>query len=44
VKVKIYPAASWFREGRPVQDQTGQLQGGGFMGYAIGKICPIPAR
>lgn len=41
VKVKIYPGGIMGSEKDVLfKIKTGQLQGGGFMGYAIGKICP----
>lgn len=41
VKLKIYPGGIMGSEKDVLfKIKTGQLQGGGFMGYAIGKICP----
>ena len=41
IKVKIYPGGIMGSEKDVLfKIKTGQLQGGGFMGYAIGKICP----
>ena len=41
VKVKIYPGGIMGSEKDVLfKIKTGQLQGGGFMGYAIAKICP----
>ena len=41
VKIKIYPGGIMGSEKDVLfKIKTGQLQGGGFMGYAIGKICP----
>jgi len=41
VKVKIYPGGIMGAEKDVLfKIKTGQLQGGGFMGYAIGRICP----
>ena len=41
VKVKIYPGGIMGSEKDVLfKIKTGQLQGGGFMGYAIGKIAP----
>lgn len=41
VKFKIYPGGIMGSEKDVLfKIRTGQLQGGGFMGYAIGKICP----
>ena len=41
VKIKIYPGGIRGSEKDVLfKIKTGQLQGGGFMGYAIGKICP----
>ncbi|HQQ61425.1 MAG TPA: TRAP transporter substrate-binding protein DctP, partial [Kiritimatiellia bacterium] len=41
VKIKIYPGGIMGSEKDVLfKIRTGQLQGGGFMGYAIGKICP----
>lgn len=41
VKVKIYPGGIMGSEKDVLfKIKTGQLQGGGFMGYAIGRICP----
>ena len=41
VKVKIYPGGIMGAEKDVLfKIKTGQLQGGGFMGYAIAKICP----
>lgn len=41
VKIKIYPGGIMGSEKDDLfKIRTGQLQGGGFMGYAIGKICP----
>jgi len=41
VKVKIYPGGIMGAEKDVLfKIKTGQLQGGGFMGYAIGQICP----
>ncbi len=44
VKLKIYPGGIMGSEKDVLfKIKTGQLQGGGFMGYAIGKICPDAA-
>ena len=41
VKLKIYPGGIMGSEKDVLfKIKTGQLQGGGLMGYAIGKICP----
>jgi len=41
VKIKIYPGGIMGAEKDVLfKIKTGQLQGGGFMGYAIGRICP----
>ena len=41
VKLKVYPGGIMGSEKDVLfKIKTGQLQGGGFMGYAIGKICP----
>ena len=41
VKLKIYPGGIMGSEKDVLfKIKTGQLQGGGFMGYAIAKICP----
>lgn len=41
VRVKIYPGGIMGSEKDVLfKIKTGQLQGGGFMGYAIGRICP----
>ena len=41
VKLKIYPGGIMGSEKDVLfKIKTGQLQGGGFMGYAIGKVCP----
>ncbi|MDR0993713.1 MAG: TRAP transporter substrate-binding protein DctP [Verrucomicrobiota bacterium] len=41
VKIKIYPGGIMGTEKDVLfKIRTGQLQGGGFMGYAIEKICP----
>ncbi|MGD9781462.1 MAG: TRAP transporter substrate-binding protein DctP [Kiritimatiellia bacterium] len=41
VKMKVYPGGIMGSEKDVLfKIKTGQLQGGGFMGYAIGKICP----
>lgn len=41
VKVKVYPGGIMGSEKDVLfKIKTGQLQGGGFMGYAIGRICP----
>lgn len=41
VKLKIYPGGIMGSEKDVLfKIKTGQLHGGGFMGYAIGKICP----
>jgi len=41
VKVKFYPGGIMGSEKDVLfKIKTGQLQGGGFMGYAIGRICP----
>jgi len=41
LKVKFYPGGIMGAEKDVLfKIKTGQLQGGGFMGYAIGKICP----
>lgn len=41
VNVKIYPGGIMGSEKDVLfKIKTGQLQGGGFMGYAIGRICP----
>ena len=41
VKLKIYPGGIMGSEKDVLfKIRTGQLHGGGFMGYAIGKICP----
>lgn len=44
VKLKVYPGGIMGSEKDVLfKIKTGQLQGGGFMGYAIGKICPDAA-
>ena len=44
VKLKIYPGGIMGSEKDVLfKIRTGQLQGGGFMGYAIGIICPDAA-
>lgn len=41
VKLKVYPGGIMGSEKDVLfKIKTGQLHGGGFMGYAIGKICP----
>ena len=44
VKIKVYPGGIMGSEKDVLfKIRTGQLQGGGFMGYAIGIICPDAA-